>query len=65
MNLWMSCLPCCQWRPVPIDAEICRLIQMMAQDGCDAPCVHAELTKLGFIVSEMTVSRYMSGLIPN
>ena len=30
-----------------------------------APRVHAELTKLGFIVSEMTVSRYMSGLRPD
>ena len=31
----------------------------MAQDGWGAPRIHAELTKLGFAVSEMTVSRYM------
>ena len=31
----------------------------MAQDGWGAPRIHAELTKLGFIVSEKTVSRYM------
>ena len=31
----------------------------MAQDGWGAPRIHAELTKLGFIVSEITVSRYM------
>ena len=31
----------------------------MAQDGWGAPRIHAELTKLGLIVSEMTVSRYM------
>ncbi len=42
-----------------IDAEIRRLIRMMAQDGWGAPRIHAELTKLGFIVSEMTVSRYL------
>ncbi len=32
---------------------------MMAQDGWGAPRIHAELTKLGFLVSEMTVSRYL------
>ena len=42
-----------------IDAEIRRLIRLMAQDGWGAPRIHAELTKLGFIVSEMTVSRYL------
>ena len=42
-----------------VDAEIRRLIQQMAQDGWGAPRTHAELTKLGFIVSEITVSRYM------
>ena len=31
----------------------------MAQDGWGAPRIHAELTKLGFVVSEMTVSLYM------
>ena len=30
----------------------------MAQDG-GAPRIHAELTKLGFIISEITVSRYL------
>lgn len=42
-----------------VDAEIRRLVRMMAQDGWGAPRIHAELTKLGFLVSEMTVSRYM------
>ena len=32
-----------------VDAEIRRLIQMMAQDGWGAPRIHAELTKLGFV----------------
>ena len=40
-------------------AEIRRLVRTMAQDGWGAPRIHAELTKLGFIVSEVTVSRYM------
>ena len=31
----------------------------MAQDGWGAPRIHAELTKLGFVVSEITVSRYL------
>ena len=31
----------------------------MAQHGWGAPRIHAELTTLGFLVSEMTVSRYM------
>ncbi len=31
----------------------------MAQDGWGAPRIHAELTKLGFGISEMSVSRYM------
>ena len=42
-----------------IDAEIRRLVRTMVQDGWGAPRIHAELTKLGFVVSEMTVSRYM------
>ena len=42
-----------------VDREIRRLIRTMAQDGWGAPRIHAELTKLGFIVSEMTVSRYL------
>ncbi len=40
-------------------AEIHRLIRTMAQNGWGAPHIHAELTKLGFIVSEVTVSLYM------
>ncbi len=31
----------------------------MSQDGCGAPRIHAELMKLGFDVSESTVSRYL------
>ena len=42
-----------------MDGEIRRLIRTMAQDGWGAPRIHAELTKLGFIVCEMTVSRYL------
>ena len=34
----------------------------MAQDGWGAPRIHAELTKLGFIISEKTVSRSMPRL---
>ncbi len=45
-----------------VDAEIRRLIRLMAQDGWGAPRIHAELTKLGFIISEKTVSRYMPRL---
>ena len=33
-----------------IDAEIRRLVRTMAQDGWGAPRIHAELTKLGFVV---------------
>ena len=35
-----------------VDAEIRQLIRAMAQDGWGAPRIHAELTKLGFTVSE-------------
>ena len=42
-----------------IDAEIRRLVRTMAQDGWGAPRIHAELTKLGYIISEITVSRYL------
>ncbi len=45
-----------------VDAEIRRLIRLMAQDGWGAPRIHAELAKLGFIISEKTVSRYMPRL---
>ena len=36
-----------------IDAEIRHLIRTMAQDGWRAPRIHAELTKLGFVIGEM------------
>jgi hypothetical protein len=42
-----------------VDAEIRQLIRTMVQDGWGAPRIHAELTKLGFVVSEVTVSRYL------
>jgi len=43
-----------------IDAEVRRLIRTMARDnGWGAPRIHGELAKLGFVVSEATVSRYM------
>ncbi len=42
-----------------IEAEIRELIRTMAQDGWGAPRIHGELVKLGFAVSQMTVSRYM------
>jgi transposase InsO family protein len=42
-----------------IDSEIRRLIRTMAGDGWGAPRIHGELMKLGFVVSEITVSRYM------
>ena len=42
-----------------IDTEIRRLIYTMARDGCGAPQIHGELMKLGFVVFEVTVSRYM------
>ena len=51
----------CPGRP-RIDAEIRRLIRTIAQDGWGAPRIHAELTKLGFLVSEMTVSGYLPRL---
>ncbi len=40
-----------------IDGEIQRLIRLMAQDGWGAPRIHGELLKLGFDVSEITLSR--------
>ena len=46
--------------PLPrIEAEMLRLIHTMAHDGWGARRIHAELTKLGFVSGEMTVSRYM------
>jgi len=42
------------------DCEIRALIRKMATDnGWGAPRIHAELCKLGFLVSERTVSRYL------
>jgi transposase InsO family protein len=45
----------------PIDAEIRKLIRRMAIENptWGAPRIHGELLKLGFEVSEATVSRYM------
>ncbi len=45
-----------------VDAEIRQLIRAMSQDGWGAPRIHAELAKLGFAVSESTVSRYLPRL---
>ncbi len=42
-----------------IDPELRRLIRLMARDGWGAPRIHGELLKLGFEISEITVSRYM------
>jgi len=42
-----------------IDLEIRRLIRTMARDGWGAPRIHGELMKLGFVIAEITVSRYM------
>jgi len=42
-----------------IDATIRDLIREMATDGWGAQRIHGELKKLGFEVSEATVSRYM------
>jgi putative transposase len=43
-----------------IDPEVRKLIGTMALDnGWGAPRIHGELVKLGFDVSEATVSRYM------
>jgi len=49
-----------------IDAEIRALIRRMVEEnaGWGAPRVHGELLKLGFDVSEPTVSRYLRRLYP-
>ncbi len=49
-----------------IDAEIRALIRRMVEEnaGWGAPRVHGELLKLGFEVSERTVSRYLRRLHP-
>jgi hypothetical protein len=41
-----------------IEREVRDLIRLMAQDGWGAPRLHGELLKLGFEVSQSTVSRY-------
>ena len=49
-----------------IDPEVRKLIRAMALDnGWGAPRIHGELVKLGFDVSEATVSRYMPRRPPN
>jgi transposase InsO family protein len=50
-----------------IDPELKALIQQMASDnvGWGAPRIHGELLKLGFDVSEITVSRYMPRRLPS
>ena len=47
-----------------IDSECRALIQRVAQDNrlWGAPRIHGELRKLGIVVSERTVSRYLRGL---
>ena len=57
---WMNISRCnrCPGRP-RIDAEIRGLIQEMTNHGWGAPRIHGELSKLGFVISEATVSRYM------
>jgi hypothetical protein len=45
-----------------VDAEIRQLIRTMSQDGWGAPRIHAALTQLGFVLSEITVSRYLPRL---
>lgn len=55
---WAKISPHKPGRP-RVDAEIRRLIRTMARDGWGAPRIHGELVKLGLVVSEITVSRYM------
>jgi putative transposase len=49
-----------------IDAELRALIQQMVEENSTwgAPRIHGELLKLGFDVSERTVSRYLLRLYP-
>ncbi len=42
-----------------VDIDIRRLIKQTALDGWGAPRIHGELMKLGFVISEATVSRYL------
>jgi hypothetical protein len=54
-----------RWRRRPgrplIDSQLRSLIRRMVTENClwGAPRIHGELLKLGFIVSERTVSRYL------
>jgi putative transposase len=54
---------------LPITKELKKLIRQMAYENptWGAPRIHGELLKLGFSVSERTISRYLSkpGLTPN
>ena len=45
-----------------IDAAIRDIIREMATNGWGVPRIHGELQKLGFDISEATVSRYMPRL---
>ena len=47
-----------------ITPEIRGLIRRLAQENSDwgAPKIHGELQKLGFVLSERTVARYLRGL---
>jgi hypothetical protein len=59
-----------RWRSQPrggrprITAEIRVLIRRLAQENRDwgAPKIHGELQKLGFVVSERTVARYLRSI---
>ena len=42
-----------------VDIEVRRLIKQMALDGWSALRIDSELMKLGFVVPEATVSRYL------
>jgi len=51
----------------PIKSEIRELIRCMAEENSTwgAPHIHGELLKLGFSISERTVSRYLSRIDPD
>lgn len=51
----------------PIKTEIRELIRCMAEENSTwgAPHIHGELLKLGFSISERTVSRYLSRIDPD
>jgi hypothetical protein len=42
-----------------VDIEVRRLIKQMALDGWSVLRIDSELMKLGFVVSETTMSRYL------